>query len=299
VTAEEGLSNGALAKGVGVGLRAPHVGEVMSTRPPVRWFEVHSENYMGGGPAVRALARIREDYPISLHGVGLSLGSADGPDARHLARLKRLVDWLDPALVSEHLSWSIADGIYLNHLLPLPYTEETLEIVSQHIEEAQTVMGRQLLIENPSSYLRFALPSIPEPEFLAEVVRRTECGLLCDVNNIYVTCCNFGHDPMAYIQKLPPDAIKEIHLAGHSVNAAGSQSILIDDHGSPVCEAVWDLFKLAVARFGPVPTLVEWDTNIPELAVLLGEASKAERLLCAARNQATGNTYVERPAEVI
>jgi uncharacterized protein len=286
---KEGFSNGALS-GVGVGLRAPHLAEVMSTRPLVGWLEVHAENYMGSGPEVRALARIRQDYPISLHGVGLSLGSVDGPDARHLARLKRLVDWLEPVLVSEHLSWSIAGGIYLNHLLPLPYTEETLEIVCRHVEEAQTVLRRQLLIENPSSYLRFGISSILEPEFLAEVVRRTDCGLLCDVNNIYVTSRNFGLDPVAYLRTIPPDAIKEIHLAGHAVNAVDSQSILIDDHGSPVCEAVWELFTLAVARFGPLPTLVEWDTNIPELAVLLSEARKAERILCA--SQVTGNAYV-------
>jgi uncharacterized protein (UPF0276 family) len=244
---------------------------------------------MGGGPAVQTLAQIRQDYPLALHGVGLSLGSADGLDARHLTRLKRLVDWLEPMLVSEHLSWSSADGVYLNHLLPLPYTEETLEIVCRHVEEVQTALGRRLLVENPSNYLRFAMSSMPESEFLAEVVRRTDCGLLCDVNNIYVTSQNFGQDPVAYLQMLPPDAVKEIHLAGHTVNDADGQSILIDDHGSPVGAAVWDLFALAVARFGPVPTLVEWDTNIPELAVLIGEAHKAERLLAA--RQVTGDTY--------
>jgi len=285
----EGLSHRFLSAGVGVGLRVPHIAEVMSTRPSVPWFEVHAENYMGGGPAVQMLAQIRQDYPIALHGVGLSPGSADGLDARHLTRLKRLVDWLEPTLVSEHLSWSVAGGVYLNHLLPLPYTDETLEIVCRHVEEAQTVLGRRLLIENPSNYLRFAISSIPEPEFLAEVVRRTDCGLLCDVNNIYVTSRNFGQDPVAYLEMLPPDAIQEIHLAGHTVNAADGQSILIDDHGSPVCEAVWELFSRAAARFGPVPTLVEWDTNIPALAVLIGEAHKAERILATRR--VTGDAY--------
>ena len=285
----EGLSKSIVFAGVGVGLRAPHLAEVMRTRPPVSWFEVHAENYMGSGPAVQALAQIRHNYPLALHGVGLSLGSADGLDARHLTRLKRLVDWLEPVLVSEHLSWSSAGGVYLNHLLPLPYTEETLEIVCRHVEEAQTVLGRRLLVENPSNYLRFAMSSIPEPEFLAEVVRRTDCHLLCDVNNIYVTSRNCGQDPVAYLQRLPADAVKEIHLAGHTVNDADGQSILIDDHGSPVCEAVWDLFTLAVERFGPVPTLVEWDTNIPELAVLTDEAHKAGRLLTISR--VTGDAY--------
>jgi uncharacterized protein len=278
-----------LSVGVGVGLRAPHIAEVRGTRPAVPWFEVHAENYMSGGPAVQALAQIRQDYPIALHGVGLSLGSADCLNARHLTRLKRLVNWLEPALVSEHVSWSVAGGVYLNHLLPLPYTEETLDIVCRHVEEVQTVLGRQLLVENPSNYLRFAVSSLPESEFLAEVVRRTDCGLLCDVNNIYVTSRNFGQDPVAYLQMLPAEAVKEIHLAGHTVNDADGQSILIDDHGSPVCEAVWDLFTLAVARFGPVPTLVEWDTNIPEFAVLIGEASKAGRILATSR--VTGDAY--------
>jgi uncharacterized protein (UPF0276 family) len=284
------LSHGALSGCVGIGLRTPHVGEIMSTHPGVQWLEVHAENYMGGGPIIRALAQIRQEYPISLHSVGLSLGSMDGPDADHLSRLKRLIKWIEPVLVSEHLSWSIAEGVYLNHLLPLPYTEETLDILCRNIEEAQSVLGRQLLIENPSSYLRFAISSIAEPEFLAEIVRRTECGLLCDVNNIYVTCRNFAQDPVAYVRSLPPYSVREIHLAGHAVNTAEGKSILIDDHGSSVCEAVWDLFALAVARFGPMPTLIEWDINIPELSVLLAEAGKAQQVLSP--GQVTGTAYV-------
>jgi hypothetical protein len=291
------VSQRALSGGVGVGLRAPHLAEVLRTRPTIPWFEVHAENYMGGGPAVQTLQQIRQDYPVALHGVGLSLGSADGLDTRHLTRLKHLVAWLEPALVSEHLSWSSAGGVYLNHLLPLPYTEETLDLVCRHVDAAQTLLGLQLLVENPSNYLRFAVSSIPEPEFLAEVVQRTGCGLLCDVNNIYVTSRNFGQDPVAYLQMLPPDAVKEIHLAGHTINVADGQSVWIDDHGSPVCQAVWDLFILAVARFGPVPTLVEWDTNIPELAVLAGEARKAEQILATRR--VTGDAYARRAAEVI
>jgi uncharacterized protein (UPF0276 family) len=181
--------------------------------------------------------------------------------------------------VSEHLSWSIAGGIYLNHLLPLPYTEETLAIVARHVMHTQEVLQYRLLIENPSSYLRFTHSTIPEPEFLGELVRRTGCGLLCDINNIYVSCCNLGGDPVAYLKALPACAIGEIHLAGHAVNDADGQTILIDDHGAPVSEAVWDLYGHALARFGPVPTLIEWDTNIPELAVLCAEAHTAERCL--------------------
>jgi uncharacterized protein (UPF0276 family) len=278
----QGLHQRPLTMSAGVGLRAPHVAEVMHTRPQLTWFEVHAENYMGGGPAVRVLEQIRQDYVLSIHGVGLSLGSADALDTRHLTRLQHLVHRLEPVLVSEHLAWSSAGGRYLNHLLPLPYTEETLAIVCRHIEQAQTVLGRRFLVENPSSYLRFADASIPEPEFLAELVRRTGCGLLCDVNNIYVTCQNFDQNPVAYLEMLPTDAIAEIHLAGHTVNNADGRPILIDDHGSPVPEAVWQLYALALARYGAVPTLIEWDTNLPEFAVLVDEAMQAERLLAAA-----------------
>lgn len=265
--------------GVGIGLRVPHVAEVLATRPAIGWFEVHAENYMGGGSPLAALEQLRADYPLSVHGVGLSLGSAAALDARHLSRLHTLLARLEPTLVSEHLAWSIAEGIYLNHLLPLPYTEETLEIVVQHVMHTQEVLQCRLLIENPSSYLRFAHSVIPEPEFLGELVRRTGCGLLCDVNNIYVSCCNLGGDPIAYLDALPAHAVGEIHLAGHAVNDADGRTILIDDHGAPVTAAVWALYAHALARFGPVPTLIEWDTNIPALAVLQGEAHTAERCM--------------------
>src|SRR5215813_10627891 len=176
--------------GVGIGLRAPHIAEILATRPAIGWLEVHAENYMGGAPSLAVLERLRADYPLSVHGVGLSLGSAAALNNRHLSRLQTLLTRLEPALVSEHLSWSIAEGIYLNHLLPLPYTEETLAIVAQHVMRTQEVLQCRLLIENPSNYLRFAHSVIPEPEFLGELVRRTGCGLLCDVNNLYVSCCN-------------------------------------------------------------------------------------------------------------
>ena len=275
---------------VGIGLRAPHVAEVLATRPAIGWLEVHAENYMGAGAPLAALERLRADYPLSVHGVGLSLGSAEALNNRHLSRLQRLITRLEPAFVSEHLSWSIAGGIYLNHLLPLPYTAETLAIVAQHVMRTQEVLQCRLLIENPSSYLRFAHSVIPEPEFLGELVRRTGCGLLCDVNNIYVSSHNLEGDPVAYLEALPARAVGEIHLAGHAVNDADGQTILIDDHGAPVSDAVWALYGYALARFGPVPTLIEWDTNIPELAVLCAEAHTAE--CCIRRAEEAGYASV-------
>jgi uncharacterized protein len=267
----------------GIGLRAPHVDEIISTRPAVAWLEVHPENYMGGGPALRRLEQIRRDYPLSLHGVGLSLGSADDLDARHLRRLAALVERVEPVLISEHLSWSITAARYFNHLLPLPYTDESLDTLTRHIEQLQHGLGRRILIENPSAYLRFKHSPIPEPEFLAELARRTGCGLLCDVNNIYVTAQNLGLDPIAYLDALPGQTVGEIHLAGHSRNDADGQTILIDDHGSRVAPDVWRLYQEALARFGPTPTLIEWDTDIPALDVLLEEAAAAEQILSASR----------------
>lgn len=269
----------ALPSGAGIGLRAPHVGELLATRPAVPWLEVHPENYMSGGPALVLLEAVRREYPVSLHGVGLSLGTAEDIDARHLSRLRSLVDRLEPCLVSEHLSWSTAGGAYLNHLLPLPYTDETLRVVADHIDEVQNALGRRILIENPSSYLRFRHSSMAEPHFLAELARRTGCGLLCDVNNIYVSAWNVGLDAGSYLDALPVPAIGEIHLAGHAANDADGRTILIDDHGSPVTAPVWKLYQRALERFGSVPTLIEWDTDLPELSVLLGEASVADRLL--------------------
>src|SRR5215831_13841911 len=264
--------------GVGIGLRARHVDDVMASHPAVAWLEIHAENYMGGGGARRALQEIRHWYPISVHGVGLSLGSAGRLSQRHLRRLKSLVEWLEPALVSEHLSWSV-DGVYLNHLLPLPYTEESLLVMCRHVDQAQRALGRRILIENPSSYLRFRYSPIPEPEFLVELTRRTGCGLLCDVNNIYVTAYNLGLDPVAYLDALPTDRIVEIHLAGHCRNDADGVRVLIDDHGSRVAPEVWELYAGALTRWGPRPTLIEWDTAIPALHVLMDEAQHATSLV--------------------
>jgi len=277
--ADRGLAPAA----AGIGLRAPHVHEVIDTRPPTAWLEVHAENYLGGGPALRSLDQLRPSYPISLHAVGLSLGSADGLDAHHLQRLAALIERIEPVLVSEHLSWSITGGVYLNHLLPLPYTEESLEIVCRHVDQVQLAFGRQILVENPSSYLRFRHSPIPEPMFLVELARRTGCGLLCDVNNIYVSAHNLGFDAVAYVDALPPESVREIHVAGHARNDADGLTILIDDHGSRVSPEVWRLYAHAVAHLGPVATLVEWDTDLPALDVLVAEACVADGLLYRAR----------------
>lgn len=270
---------------VGVGLRAPHIAEVMATRPAIAFLEVHTENYLGGGPAVAGLERLRHDYAVSLHGVGLSLGGADPLDRRHLMRVKGLVERIQPALVSEHLAWSVGGGAYLNHLLPLPYDESRLEATSRRIEQVQETLGRAILVENPARYLRFRHSPISEPEFLSELARRTGCGILLDVNNVYVSSYNFDEDPLAYLDAMPTGAIGEIHVAGHATNDADGRTILIDDHGACVAEPVWDLYGRALARFGPVPTLVEWDTNLPELTVLLDEAARAERFLRGAQGR--------------
>jgi uncharacterized protein (UPF0276 family) len=268
---------------VGIGLRTPHAAAIAACRPALGFLEVHAENYMAETPAFDRLVALRCDYEVSLHGVALSLGGAEPLDERHLARFRALIDRVEPALVSEHLAWSAVDGAYLDDLLPLPYTEESLDLFCRHVDEAQEALGRRLLVENPSSYLRFAHSTIPEAEFLAETVRRTGCGLLCDVNNIYVGARNFGFDPVAYLDALPATAVDEIHLAGHHV--AEDAAILIDDHGSRVAEPVWGLYAAALRRFGSAtPALVEWDANLPALEILLEEARRAEEMAHAGRH---------------
>jgi uncharacterized protein (UPF0276 family) len=269
-------ARGALRAAAGVGLRTPHVRQVLAERPPVPWFEVHSENYFAdGGPALAALERIRADYPLSLHGVGMSLGSTDPLDRAHIAKLARLIARVEPALVSEHLCWSGVGGRHLNDLLPLPYTDEALAHVAARVTELQETLGRTLLVENVSSYVGFAEATIPEWEFVAAVARRTGCKLLLDVNNIHVNAVNHGFDPDAYLAAIPRDAVAEIHLAGF--DATGP--CLIDTHGARVAPAVWALYERAIARFGPRPTLIEWDLDIPAFAVLQGEAAIAQSIL--------------------
>ncbi|TCG04079.1 hypothetical protein BZM27_43440 [Paraburkholderia steynii] len=270
----------------GVGLRFRHHQVVLDETPAVAWFEVHTENYMGGGTPSRYLDAIRRDYPLSLHGVGLSLGSADGLDAVHLTRVRAAVRRFEPALVSEHVSWSAVGGTYLADLLPLPMTEEALAAVCRHVDQVQTALGRPILVENPSTYLRYIHSTIPEWEFLSEVTRRTGCGLLCDVNNIYVSACNHGWNPQTYLAALPPAAVGEIHLAGHSVRRFdGGHTLRIDDHGSRVAAEVWALYREALRCFGAVPTLIEWDTDVPPLETLMQEAATAECALETARHE--------------
>jgi len=258
----------------GIGLRAPHLAEIVRERPATAFLEIHAENYLAGSPALQAVESLRSDYALSVHAVGLSLGSVDGLDEAHLARVAVLVKRLEPALVSDHLSWSSFDGRYFNDLLPLPYTEEALAAVVRNVQRLQEALGRPISVENPSCYLAFAHSTMNEPEFLAELSRRSGCGLLLDVNNIAVTAHNLGLVANDWLD-LPGEAITQYHLAGHAVNDADGERILIDDHGSRVSEGVWSLFAEVVERFGRRPTLVEWDTDLPALPVLLEEAARA------------------------
>jgi len=268
----------------GIGLRAVHYREVLDRLPPVGWLEVHSENYFGAGGSPHAyLEALRPHYPLSLHGVGLSLGSTDPLDVQHLDKLQTVIKRYEPALVSEHLSWGSVEGRHYNDLLPLPYTGEALNHVAQRVAETQERLGRRILMENPSTYLRFAHSTIPEAEFLAELVRLTGCGILLDVNNVYVSARNHSSDPYDYLNAMRPTDVAEIHLAGFTVNRFDGGEILIDTHSRPVHPEVWALYRAAIAALGPVPTLIEWDTDLPPLDVLTAEASKAQRILEQAR----------------
>lgn len=269
-------ADGAGIRGAGIGLRARHYGELLAERPPVPWLEVLSDNYFGdGGQPLAHLDAVRAHYPVALHGVGLSLGSTDPLDRAYLARLKRLVRRIEPAWVSDHLAWISVDDIYLHELLPLPYTQEALTHVASRILATQDFLGQQILIENPSSYLSFRQDDLSEAQFLAELVQRTGCAILLDVNNAYVSAVNHGWDPLAYVRALPGQSIREIHLAGYEEHDA----YLFDTHGHRVHAPVWDLYAATLAELGPVPTLIEWDTDIPPLAVLLEEAARAQRYL--------------------
>jgi uncharacterized protein (UPF0276 family) len=259
----------------GIGLRGPHMQEILASLPAIGWLEVHPENYMGNAPALRLLERLRAHYPLSLHGVSLSLGSGGSLDQGHLQKLSDLVRQLEPCLVSEHLSWSRTGNDHLNDLLPLPYTEEALIIMSEHVDAAQCALGRTLLIENPSSYLAYRHSTLSEGEFLAELVIRTGCRVLLDVNNLYVSAHNTGLDVTQVFSALPVDAVSEFHVAGHASETFGSGVIMIDDHGSRVSDGVWKLYAAAIARFGAQPCLVEWDNHLPTLEVLTREAARA------------------------
>ena len=278
-SAADRIFSGPMPAQAGIGLRAQHHLRVLSESPHVAWFVAHTENYFAdGGAHVEALARIRERYALSLHGVGLSLGSADPLDLAHLARVRRAVTRFEPALLSEHLSWISIDGRFANDLLPLPYTEEALRHTSTRIAQVQDYLGRRILIENVSSYLQFGISHMPEWQFVAGVAAESGCGILLDLNNIYVAAQNFGFEPERYLEAINPATVLEIHLAGHNRLEIEGRELLIDTHGTPVCAAVWDLYRAALRRFGDVPTLIEWDTDIPALEVLQAEAAKADAL---------------------
>jgi uncharacterized protein (UPF0276 family) len=270
-----------LPASAGVGFKAEHFREIIETPQPLGFFEVHAENYMGAGGAPHAqLTELRERYALSIHGVGLSIGSMQPLDKEHLERLKALCDRYEPESFSEHLAWSTHDDVYFNDLLPLPYTEETLDQIAAHIDQVQEALGRQMLLENPSTYLAFAESTIPEVEFLSAISRRTGCGLLLDVNNVFVQAKNHATDARDYLEQFPLDRVREIHLAGHDeqTDDAGAP-LLIDAHGSPVAEPVWTLYGEVLARTGPVATLIEWDNDVPPWPVLREEAERAAKLL--------------------
>jgi uncharacterized protein (UPF0276 family) len=269
-----------IPRAVGIGLRAPHYRDVLQRRPNIGWFEVHSENYFGdGGPPLYYLEQIRAEYPISLHGVGLSLGSTDPLNTAHLEKLRMLIKRFEPALVSEHLSWGSVGGRYLNDLIPVPYSEHVVVHMADRVAKAQDYLGRQILIENVSSYLEYDESSMPEWEFVAEVARRAGCGILLDVNNVYVNSVNHRFDARQYLDAIPTEAVQEFHLAGFTTKSFSDGQLLIDTHNQLVADEVWDLYRFAVRRFSIVPTLIEWDTDLPALDVLLHEMDKAAGIL--------------------
>ena len=269
-----------LPKAAGLGFKPDHFAAIMAEPPALGFFEVHAENYMGAGGLPHAqLAAIRADHALSLHGVGLSIGGPGRLNADHLARLRHLCDRYQPESFSEHLAWSSHGTDYLNDLLPLPYTEETLALVCDHVDEAQSALGRRILIENPSTYVLFEQSVIPEVDFLHEVARRTGCGLLLDVNNVFVSCTNHRTDPRRWLADFPLHLVGEIHLGGHASEDLPSGPLLIDSHGSEVADPVWTLFAEVIARVGPLPTLVEWDNDLPDWPTLRAEAKRAQSVL--------------------
>lgn len=265
----------------GVGYKPQHYSDLMSDAGDVGWLEIHAENYMGsGGRPLAQLRHLAERFPISVHGVGLSIGGEGTLDPEHLARLKRLVSWLNPTVFSEHLAWSTHDGAFLNDLLPLPYTQATLTRVADHIDQLQDTIGRQMMLENPSSYLAFAESTWSEPDFLREVANRTGCGLLLDVNNVFVSATNLHYDPKDYIADYPLDKVGEIHLGGHDEDEDDQgRPLLIDSHGKAVVDPVWALLDHTLTLSGPRPILIEWDNDVPDWPELHAEATRAATAL--------------------
>ena len=265
----------------GVGYKPQHYAAIMADAGPVGWLEIHAENYMGdGGRPLAQLRHLAERFPISVHGVGLSIGGEGPLDRDHLARLRHLCDWANPASFSEHLAWSTHDGAYLNDLLPLPYTDVTLARVCDHVDQVQEVLGRRMLLENPSTYIVFAETAMDEVAFLTEIARRTGCGLLLDVNNVYVSGTNQNYDPAGYVDTFPLHLVGEIHLGGHDEDRDDQgRRLLIDSHGANVVDPVWALYAQVIAKAGPLPTLIEWDNDVPDWPVLAAEAARALRLM--------------------
>ena len=260
----------------GIGLRAVHYAELLESLPGIGWLEAHSENYFGeGGQALHYLEQLRTHYPLSLHGVGLGIGSSDPLNKQHLKKLKRIIERFEPGLVSEHLCWNVSEGKYLNDLLPLPYTEEALSHTVSRIQQVQEFLGQEILIENVSSYLEYNASTIPEWEFVAAIANRSGCKILLDINNIHVSAQNHDFDPYEYLRAIPAEKVAEIHLAGFEMR----DDILVDTHSRPVCDTVWTLYKDTLAMIGPRPTLIEWDNDIPALTGLLAEAEKADQIL--------------------
>jgi uncharacterized protein (UPF0276 family) len=269
-----------LPKAAGIGFKPEHFRDIAAAPGTIGFLEVHAENYMGDGGAPHAmLAALREHHALSLHGVGLSIGGSGGLDRDHLARLRALIDRYQPESFSEHLAWSSHDTAWLNDLLPLPYTDETLTTIGGHIQQVQDTLGRQMLLENPATYVTFTSSTWSETDFLHELVRRTGCGLLLDVNNVFVSATNHRFDPRSYLAAFPLEAVAEIHLAGHDTEDLPSGPLLIDSHGAPVAEPVWALYGEVIARTGPVPTLIEWDNDVPAFAVVLAEAARADAMM--------------------
>ena len=265
----------------GIGLRLPHIAEVMATQPHVGWLEIHPENFLANPHATELLIELSKHYPISVHTVGISIGSAGGIDRDHLRRIVALVEQIDPVLVSGHLAWSTHGDEYLNDLLPLPFNEETLQLVATHVQEVQNLLGRPYLVENPSSYVGFRTSTMSEAEFLTRLVSSTGCRVLCDVSNVHLSAHNMGYDAYEYIDRMPADAIDELHLGGFTPEedqASPGAELWVDTHAARLTDPAWQLYSYAILRFGRKPTLIEWDADIPPLATLLSEASRADQI---------------------
>ena len=281
-----GLALTEMAKPAGIGLRLPHIMEMVATRPEAGWLEIHPENFLANPHAAELLTELARHYPVSVHSVGVSIGTAAGIDHGHLKRVRALVDRIDPIFVSGHLAWSTHQGEYLNDLLPLPFNQETLRLVADHLAEVQDALGGPYLVENPSSYVGLRASTMSEAEFLGELTVRTKCRLLCDVSNVHLSAHNMGYEAREYIDSLPAGAIEELHLGGFtaetdeaSPNPSEHSEVWVDTHAAPLTEPAWDLYEYAVRRFGGKPTLIEWDNDVPTLETLLAEARRAERIL--------------------